>query len=193
MNTLFKKWRKSVEGLAYDELILVVAMVSSLGAFVAVSVPWDTVLKSSSAKVVDEFAAIELANRAFYDRYRLWPHETTTGEDTKNIAVLVNRDAMKFPYNTMRSFTSMLPEGTYEVSEGGDTILHTIGDGGRVTQREVNGQDGRYLQITMENVSLVDARKIDESIDGIYDPDSGRVSVSYNDTTANVHYRANRI
>lgn len=195
----FSKIFGSNLGVAYDELALVSALVAGVGAFAMVSMPWDKMGVGSGSpaqSMIDQLAIIETANLAFHDRYRLWPHEVTDGTPTRNISVLSDQTAMKFPYSAMRNFEQLLPTEEFELS--GKTLQHSIGQGGRVTQQAVSEAGERYIEVTFEDVPLITARKIDESIDGYYDPEIGRVSLSFQESivdaeTVDLHYRANRL
>mgnify|MGYP004017521585 CR=1 FL=1 len=191
---------KPNSGWAYDEMALAAAMLSSVGAFGVVAVPWDVVLKSGTQQLMEQIEVVETANAAFYDRYRLWPHQVTNGDWSHNAAVLIDQSAMKFPYNTMRGYERLLPESQFKPAEGNAvSIQHNIGDGGRVLQRVARGQDGRtYLEVIFENVPLTEARKVDQQVDGRYDPQGGRVTFEFTDTIVrtdkvSLKYRANAV
>ena len=126
----------------------------------------------------------------------MWPYQVTSGQPTNNVAVLFDQTAMKFPYSAMRNYEQLLPTKKFKIKQ--KTLQHTIDQGGAVSQQPVYNNGERYLEVTFENIPLVTARKIDEQIDGYYDPDYGRVSLSFRDSvvdaeTVDVHYRANRL
>lgn len=183
---------KNQAGIATDEAILASIMVASLGAFVFVNVPWDSMF-STANRLVTNLESIETANNEFYERHRLWPHQTTTGDWRMNVNALVSPKAMRYPYNNMVSFKNYLSEMSPKYTENG--VRHDFGEGGSVLQRPISVHGKEYIEIILENVPLTDARKLDNKIDGEYNPDTGRVTLKFDEAreTANVHYRANRI
>lgn len=181
---------KSQWGLAMDEAILAAAMVTSFGVFVGVNVPWGNLL-TDSTQVVAEVARIEKANKAFYMKNKLWPHQTTNGDWKMNVAALVSPEAMRYPYNIMTHFTNYMPEYQTNATE----LRHNLGEGGSIMQRPVTVAGAEYLEIIFERVPLREARKVDTEIDGSYDPEEGKVQLIFdeNEGYVNLHYRANSI
>tara|TARA_R110000868_G_scaffold262401_2_gene521121 strand:- start:101355 stop:101963 length:609 start_codon:yes stop_codon:yes gene_type:complete len=191
MRKLFKVI-KSQTGLAADEAILATAMVASLGAFVVVNVPWEGMFNASS-KMQEKLVTLEQANAEFYERHRMWPHQTTSGDWRMNVSALVSPRAMRYPYNSMTSFKNYISEMSKEYNANG--VRHEYGVGGVVMQRPVSYQGAEYIEIILEGVPLADARKLDETIDGSYDPDAGRVYFVFDEAenVVDLHYRANQI
>ena len=169
----------ATSGVASDELILAGALLASAGAFVVVAMPWEGVFKPGSTQMVEKLSALETANVAFFDRYRLWPHQVTDGSPVQNAAVLIDQAAMRFPYSTMAEYNRLLPTDAYTGSAA-EGLTHTLGTGGQVTQELVRNSNGRlqYL-ITMQAVPLGVARQVDAQIDGAYDPLAGRVRLDF--------------
>ncbi|MFT7144997.1 MAG: hypothetical protein ACI8QY_001055 [bacterium] len=183
---------KNQTGLAVDEAILATAMVASLGAFVVVNVPWQ-IMFSASTQMQEELTTLETANTEFYQRHRLWPHQTTSGDWRMNASALVSPKAMRYPYNSMTSFKNYISDMSKSYSANG--VRHEYGIGGAVMQRPVSYKGHEYIEIILEGVPLADARKLDASIDGDYNPDAGRVYLVFDETenVVDLHYRANKI
>jgi len=182
-------------GVAMDEAVLVAAMVASLGALVATNVPWGTLFNESS-QIIEDISLIETANSEFYQRHRLWPHQTTNGDWKMNVAALATPGAMRYPYSSMRSFKNLVPSFSAVGTKGETTALrHNFGDGGNISQRPVSFKGQEYIEIIFESIPLADARRLDMNVDGVYDPDNGRVYLIFNEDqeTVNLHYRGNMI
>lgn len=176
-------------GIAVNEAILATAMVASFGVFVAVSVPWGSVV-STDLKVVDGFKAIEKANIAFFNEYHMWPHQMTDGNEVHNVSALVSPEVLRYPYSVMTHFKNFLPEYKTNAS----VVKHHIGSGGVISQKIVEYQGEPYMEVTFKDVPLRAARRIDEEMDGIYDPEVGKVYFTFKDgTEVDIHYRANRL
>lgn len=191
-----KYWLQSPKGIAYDELALVAFMVSSAGAFAAVSVPWEAVLKSSGERVVDQLALLEQANSQFYQRYRMWPHEMTDGSPNHNVSVLMTNEVMRFPYSQMRAYSNALDSSKFSLRGAKEdlSLYHSFGDGGRIVQLpKVDDKGSEYLEIIFENVPVGDARKVDSLVDGSFTPEDGRLTMQMSGDNVNLHYRANRL
>lgn len=190
------EWIKSKEGMAIDEAILVTTMVGSLGVMGAVTVSWDSVYTNTfenHKNLVTEMQAIESANVEFFDRYKVWPHATTNGDWSRNVAALADKSAMRYPYNSISGYSNVMKDLKIVGKER--KVIHEFGDGGRVMQHVVDGRDGQYMEIIFENVPLKMAKKADEMIDGMYSPTEGRISLVVNDSKdqINLHYLANKI
>lgn len=179
-------------GIAASEALLAAAMVASFGVFVVASVPWSDVLGRGESVVVEGFEAIEKANYAFFNEYRMWPHQLTDGEETKNITALLSPESLRYPYSMRTHFKNFLPK----FNSNATVLKHNLGEGGVITQKPVRVDGGFFMEITYENVPLRVARRIDEKIDGFYDPDHGRVYFSFKDDgsmNVNIHYIANQL
>ena len=191
MRKILDTWTNQ-RGLGVDEAILSIAMVTSLGAFVAINVPWGNFF-SASSQMQGELQQIETANREFYSRHQIWPHQTTNGDWKRNVSALVSTRAMRYPYNTMTSFKNLLPD--FKTDAKMAEVRHAFGKGGAIMQRPVSFQGKEYIEIILENVPISDARDLDEKIDGAYDPDNGQMYLVFDKDkiTVDVHYRANPI
>ena len=188
----FTSKMKNQKGLATDEAILATIMVASLGAFVFVNVPWNSMF-SASNRIANSLEQIEIANAEFHSRHNMWPHQTTTGDWKMNVSALVSQKAMRYPYNTMISFKNYISEMAPKYSQNG--VRHDFGQGGAVLQHPISIHGQEYIEVILENVPLDDARKLDIKMDGEYNPDTGRVTLQFDEKNelATVHYRANRI
>lgn len=186
------KFIKNQKGLAVDEAILASIMVASLGAFVFVNVPWGNVLGNSS-QLANSLEQIEMANKEFYERHRMWPHQTTSGDWRMNVNALVSPQAMRYPYNTITSFKNYIYDLSPKFSKNG--VRHELGEGGSILQRPITWQGEQYLEIILEDVPVADARTLDKKVDGEHSPEKGRVTIRFNDLkeTASVHYLANQV
>ncbi len=181
-------------GIATDEMILAAAMVTSFGVFSYVAVPWDSLLQSTAVRMVDQFTQIEEANSEFYGMYRMWPHQMTNGNWANNASALSTKQALTFPYNNMSTFTAALPDSAYEVSREGVSLRHDFGAGGRIMQRPVTlPGGGGYIEVIFEDVPFSEARKVDEVIDGAYDPDNGRLTMGFENDRVTIYYQANML
>lgn len=187
----FNKLRSQV-GLALDEAVLVMTMLSGFTGFIVVSSPLDIFGKGvNTTELVSELQEIERANYEFYRSYLSWPHETTNGEWTDNITVLqtpkvmraYHRDRVHYTYNFLAN---------HERGSTGN-IRHEWGDGGDISQHVIEHNGQKYLEIIMENVPYDVAHDIDEKLDGEYGPNSGRVYIIFENEKVNIHYRANRV
>jgi len=188
-----KTFKKRNAGIAIDEAILVTVMVGSLGTFGAVAVPWQSVLgTSASATGVDQLAAIETANQDFYELYGKWPHEMTNGQALSNVVVLMNRQALKYPYSRIEDYKAVLKDMPIETTGRGMVVRHQLGTG-RVLQRAAPRGSGYAMEITFEGVPYAMAESIDVSIDGEIGRSTGRVQIVRQGKTAHVVYRANKI
>lgn len=187
-------WLRRREGLALDEAVLVITMLASFGTFMAVTVSWDAVLgnKPKHIQLAGLLTEIQHANTEFHLRHRMWPHQATDGHWGNNAAALVTPSAMRFPYRTMsNTFDNLLPDFT--VQSGSGMLQHTFGSGGNIMQRAVSHRGSEYMEIILQNVPFEIAQRLDEEIDGTYNPSSGRVSMVFSDNRIDVHYRANKI
>ena len=191
MRNLFKVI-KSQTGLAADEAVLATAMVASLGAFLVVNVPWGNMFSTAEA-MQEQLEMVEQANAEFYQRHRLWPHQTTSGDWRMNVSALVSPEAMRYPYSSMTSFKNHIGDITKKHDPNG--VNHSYGTGGSIMQRAVSYQGQEYIEIILEGVPLAQAKSLDTRIDGAYDPDNGKVYMIFNEESesVDVHYRANRI
>ncbi len=178
--------------MAKEELILVTGMVSSVAAFIGVSVSWDT-LFGSPAQLVDDLIKIEMANSEFYERHRMWPHQTTNGDAYKNASALVTPFAMRPPYSNLQSFKNLIPD--FEIQSKTYRVKHDYGNGGLVGMKQVSRADGDYIQIQLDNVPIREADEVDLRIDGERSANAGRVTLEYDleAGTATVLYLANQI
>ena len=180
-------------GFAIDEAILATVMTASLAAVVVVSVPWNKMF-TDGVQIASYLETIEKGNAAFYAQHQLWPHETTGGDPILSVSALTSTEAMKWPYNTMVSFKNHISDITPGFMDGG--VKHTYGNGGLVVQEQIIHRGQRYLQVTLKDVPLEDARALDKEIDGNYNPSVGRVTLgfeSHKTDMADVKYRANAL
>jgi len=183
---------RSQVGLALDEAILVMTMLSGFAGFVVVTNPLDILGGSiSPVELVSELHKIEQANYEFYRRHLSWPHETTNGGWTDNITVLQTPTVMRSSYRNRHSVANFLP--SYERNSKTGGLRHEWGDGGDISQHVVEHEGQSYLEIILENVPYDMAHDVDQKLDGKYDPNSGRVYIVFDDDKINLHYRANRV
>lgn len=196
-STHIGRWLRGTHGLAFDEALVIGGMVGSLAVMGAVSVSWGDVYTGTFAKhetLLTEISTISDANARFHERFQLWPHQTTNGDWAANAAALADKSAMRFPYNNMLSTAVVLPSA--KTDPRSRALVHTIGEGGRILQREVTANGSRYLEIIFENIPVDIAKQVDEKIDGSYTPTTGDVSLEVtgkSNKNVNLHYLANRI
>lgn len=187
------KTNKRNAGLAIDEAILVTAMVGSLGTFGAVAVPWQSVIGTSiGAEGTSQLTEIETANANFYDLYGKWPYEMTNGQAMNNVVVLMNRQALKYPYSRMEDYKAVLTSLPIETTSRGAVVRHSLGSG-RVLQRAAPRSSGYAMEIVFEGVPLDVAKGIDAEVDGTEGATDGRVRLVRKGKSAHVVYRANKI
>lgn len=189
--TLMEKLGSQV-GLALDETILVMTMLSGFAGFVIVAEPFGSFGSGAAVEeAVNELTRIERANYEFYHRYLSWPHETTNGRWEDNAFVLQNAKAMSPAYHSRYrySIANFLPEH----SARGGVLQHDLGDGGAITQHVVEFKGESYLEVILEDVPYDIAKDVDEEIDGVYGPTEGRVNIIFENDKINLHYRANKV
>lgn len=181
-------------GIAIDEILLVSVMMGGLGTFGAVAVPWDSVMGTSTEqKSINELHIIEAANAEFHKLYKHWPHEMTNGKGVDNVAVLINRQALRYPYSHMEDFRSVTQDIMLDIAPNGTLkTRHSLGSG-RILQRAAPHGSGYKMEIVLENIPLTTAGEIDKQIDGELSASSGRVFMDIKGNTAHIIYRANKI
>ena len=179
-------------GYTREELVLGGLVMGSLGAFgtVAGAVPWSTLLTSDQEQAAALYRQIESANLKFFQEYGYWPHEVTDGDGSSNVAVLVDRSAATGLYISKSRYRPLLEADT-DIVAGHSVVKHRYGRGGVV--REVpleNGEAYRY-EVVMGDLSMKQARELDQAVDGAFGPDQGRLRITYTDGKAVARYYAN--
>jgi hypothetical protein len=190
---MFIEKLRSQMGLALDEAVLVMTMLSGFAGFVVVANPLGVFGGGMNpTELASELQRIEQANYEFHSRYLSWPHETTNGSWKDNITVLQTAKAMK-AHHRDRTYiaANFLPE--YEMSRKTSALQHEWGKGGDISQHEIEHNGQKYLEVILENVPYETARKVDIEVDGTYEPNEGRIQIYFEDDKINLRYRANRI
>lgn len=185
---------KSQIGLALDETILVMTMLSGFTGFVVVADPLGISGNDNiTEKLSTDLQKIEMANYEFYRRYLSWPQETTNGDWNNNILVLHSSASMK-PYYKQQVYSSInfLPQ--YEkINSKTMALQHNIGEGGDISQHVIEYNGDKYLEVILKDVPYDIARDLDVKIDGEYNPNSGRVNIIFDNEKVNIYYRANKV
>ena len=179
-------------GYTREELVLGGLVMGSLGVFggVAGAVPWSTLLASDQDQAAALYRQIESANLKFFQEYGYWPHEVTDGDARSNVAVLLDRSVATGIYISKARYRPLLEADTDMVGQR-PVVRHRYGRGGVV--REVPLADGdayRYI-VVMDDLSLKQARELDQAVDGKFNPEEGRLRISYDGNTAVARYYAN--
>lgn len=181
-------------GIAVDEILLVTFMAGSLGTFGAVVVPWEDISLSGSpqAQASAILTDIESANTAYKKLYNAWPHQMTNGDSSHNMVVLMSRQALRYPYSTMSEFKPVLPTLKSDLTHDGIVIKHGLSNG-KITQKAAPKLSGYAIEITLENIALETAQRIDLAFDGEQNKKGDRVTVKRNGQLAHVTFKANKI
>ena len=80
-----------------------------------------------------------------------------------------------------------------DVSAEERVVRHRYSHGGVVRQVALDDRDAsgyRYV-VTLDNLSMKDARELDELVDGTFDPEKGRLRITYVGDRAIARYLAN--
>lgn len=180
-------------GFAREELVLGAMVLGGVGAFGGlVAIPWSGILAGGTTEAVALYKQIEAANLKFYQDHGYWPHEATDGNPAANVVVLMDRKAATQAYLSQSGFRPLI-QADMDVTETGQVVRHRYGAGGAVRQMAV--QDGtdadfRYI-ISMDNLSKAEARELDEKVDGKFNPNAGRLQITYLGDKAIARYFAN--
>jgi hypothetical protein len=177
---------------AKDELLLASAVSVSLGTFGYFAIPWDTIglgAHSPSAQAAALYAQIEEANQKYFDTYGMWPNEATDGSPAANAAVLMSRTALAAPYANDVRYQPVM-KGLLESHEDGLTARHSYGQGGTITETPLNGSSYRFV-IAFDNLTLEQAKALDEQVDGDFSPAKGRLRIVEEDGHVVAKYLAN--
>lgn len=195
INTLLATIAKSTAGFAREELILAAAVggtLSTFGVVGAVNMGWVGSGGTSGVQIADSLKAIESANLKFYQRYGAWPDEVSDGTPTGNIAVLADIRADVHGTLRGRGFHPLIPADIDVTSSG--MVVRYRNAGGAAIGQVVLPEGGTYrYMVSLSNLTLEQARKLDEKIDGEFDPDKGRVHINYDGTgkQASIKYYTN--
>lgn len=178
--------------LTKDELLLAGAVTVSLGTVGFVAVPWSGLGLGGSAadQAVALYEQIEKANDAYFERYGMWPHEVTQNTPEANVVALMSRASLVRPFAQDRTYQPVM-EGLLESTPDGLAARHTYGAGGTIGEVALNGSEYRYV-VTFDNLSVADAKALDDAVDGDFSPAKGRLRVVENgDGTVTAKYLAN--
>lgn len=176
--------------LAKDELMLAAAVGVSLGSFGYLAVPWDGIGGPGAAgQAAALYEQIEKANQAYFDRYGLWPHQATDNTPEQNAAVLMSRVPLASEYQNDRKYQPVM-EGLLDTRDGSVVARHSYGQGGDITNTPLNGGAYRYV-VEFRNLTLDEARALDEKVDGGFGPTKGRLRIVERDGTVVAKYLAN--
>lgn len=178
-----------VLGLAKDELLLLGAVSVSLGSVGYVAVPWGTLAMGPTDHALALYEQIEKGNQAYFDKYGVWPHEVTSGNADANVVVLMSRKALTRPFAESAVYQPVM-KGLVDVRADGLKARHTYGQGGVVTSVPLNGGAYRYV-IAFDNLTIGEARDLDEAMDGEFDPAKGRVRLVEEEGVVTAKYLAN--
>ncbi|MFZ2587669.1 MAG: hypothetical protein WAZ18_06110 [Alphaproteobacteria bacterium] len=176
-------------GLAKDELLLLGAVSMSLGSIGYVAVPWGTLAMGPEDKALALYEQIETANQAYFDKYGVWPHEVSSNTPASNVVVLMSRKALTGVYSDSAVYQPVM-DGLLEARADGLVARHTYGQGGKVMQVALNGGAYRYV-VEFDNLTINQARALDESIDGEFGPGKGRLRMTEEDGVVTAKYLAN--
>lgn len=179
-------------GFAREELIVGAVVIGGLSTAGAVmGVPWHDMMRSSQVEAADIYREIESANLKFYQEYGYWPDEVTDGTSTANVRVLMDRTAASSTYVSPRNFRPLIEADT-DIVNGEAVVRHRYGSGGVIRTVALNDDTKGYRYvITMDNLKMSEARLLDEAVDGKFDPDHGRLQITYLGKTAVARYLAN--
>lgn len=188
LNKLFLK----ATGYTREELVLGGLVMGGLGVFGAVagSVPWSSMLASDQEQAAALYRQIESANLKFFQEYGYWPHEVTDGTALSNVAVLVDRSAATGLYISKARYRPLLEADT-DIVGGKPVVKHRYGRGGMVREVPLDNESKYRYVIVMNDLSMKDARELDQVVDGSFNPEDGRLQVTYKDGKAVARYYAN--
>lgn len=176
--------------LAKDELMLAGAVAVSLGSFGYMAVPWSGFGVGPADKAMALYEQIEKGNQAYFEKYGLWPHEVTNNTPTENVAVLMSRVPLAAEYRNSKIYQPVIMEGLLDTK--GDSVVarHTYGQSGEVAQTALNGGAYRYV-VEFSNLTVDEAKALDEKIDGDFSPTGGRLRIVERDGAVVAKYLAN--
>jgi hypothetical protein len=167
-------------GFAREELILAAAVggtLSTFGVVGALNMGW-VGNSNDGAHIADALQTLESANLKFYQRYGMWPDEVSDGTPAGNVAVLADSRADVKGALRGRGFHPLI-QADMDVSGGSITVRYRAAGGAAIGETALSdGGTYRYM-VTLDHLTLSQARKIDEKIDGEFNPDAGRVRVAY--------------
>lgn len=176
-------------GLAKDELLLLGAVGMSLGSIGYVAVPWGSIGMGPTDHALALYEQIEKANQDYFDKYGVWPHEVTSGAPDANVVVLMSRKALTSEYARSAIYQPVM-EGLIEARVDGLKARHTYGQGGTIAEIPLNGGDYRYV-VEFTNLTVAEARALDETVDGEFNPGKGRLRLVEDDGVVTAKYLAN--
>lgn len=175
--------------LAKDELMLAAAVSVSLGSFGYIAVPWGGLGLGPADKAMALYEQIEQANQDYFEKYGLWPHEVTDNAPEHNAAVLMSRVPLAPEYQNSKVYQPVM-EGLLD-TRGADVVArHSYGQGGDITTTALNGGAYRYV-VEFSNLTVDEARTLDEAIDGEFAATKGRLRVVERDGAVVAKYLAN--
>jgi hypothetical protein len=175
--------------LAKDELMLAAAVSVSLGSFGYIAVPWGGLGMGPADRALALYEQIEKANQEYFDKYGLWPHEVTDNTPEQNAAVLMSRVPLAAEYRNSKVYQPVM-EGLLD-TRGADVVArHGYGQGGDIASTPLNGGAYRYV-VEFSNLTLDEARELDEAVDGEFGATQGRLRIVERDGTVVAKYLAN--
>ena len=167
-------------GFAREELILAAAVggtLSTFGVVGALNLGW-VGNSNDGTHIADALQTLESANLKFYPRYGVWPDEVSDGTPAGNVAVLVDSRADVKGTLRGRGFHPLI-QADMDVGSGGITVRYRAAGGAAIGETALSdGGTYRYM-VTLDHLTLAQARKVDEKIDGEFNPDTGRVRIAY--------------
>jgi hypothetical protein len=188
---LLRAWRQAA-GFAREEMILTIVVAGPLttfGIMGAHSLGWIGTGHGGGAEMAQMVQEVEAANLKFEQEYGVWPDEASDGSPAGNVAVLMDRRAAVQGQLRGYGFHPLI-HGDLDTTAEGLVVRHRLGDGGVVRQKVQDGGTYRYA-VTLNHLTLEQARHMDEAIDGRFNPEAGRLRISYKGGEANVSYLAN--
>lgn len=182
---------RSTLGFAREEILLGTVVLGGMGGLGTLAVHSTGMFTTHSQQALHMLEQVESANLKFYQEYGYWPHEVTGGSPTANVAVLQDISQASEVYLGKAKNARPLLDAALDTQDGREVVRATGTGGGIVRQAARDADSDFRYTITLDKMDMEDARKIDEKIDGTFDPEHGRVTITYVGDTAIVSYKAN--
>jgi type II secretory pathway pseudopilin PulG len=151
-----KKLWASRQGYTIDQTILIVAIIAILITLVIVTIGWTLLNRTGGTKLASQLGQIDDAVAQFYDTNRAFPTD---------LAGLQNAGLTTFRVNG----------SAYLNDFGGDVQIRQIATG--TAQPAGLTASTNYLWVQQQSIPLAEARRADESIDGVFAGNAGRVNI----------------
>jgi hypothetical protein len=108
----------------------------------------------------------------------VWPDEVSNGTPTGNIAVLADSRADVKGALRGRGFHPLI-QADMDITAQGITVRYRDAGGAAIGETALSDGGTYRYAVGLDHLTLTQARKIDEKIDGEFNPDKGRVRITY--------------